>query len=322
MIADRYNIQNLRRVLQNPSLALREVQWVLSKAVSPLNNWYFERRYGSGIDVMERDWDNLFILDACRFDVFSEENSIDGELTQVVSQGNYSWPFIKNNFAGRDLSDTIYVTANPHSERLSEDVFYTVESLLDQWDEDIGTVRPDSVVNATIDVFNQHPEKRLIVHFMQPHLPFIGETASRVRSRLDVQGWDKYDHQEEKSKVDGGVNWWEALKSGEISRAETEKAYQESLNLVLEHVQTLVEELDGKSVVTADHGELFGERIAPGMRREYGHPKYLHLPELRLVPWLEIEGCNRRKVRREEPVGFETHDNVIERLHNLGYTHE
>ena len=62
------------------------------------------------------------------------------------------------------------------------------------------------------------------------------------------------------------------------------RAYEENLKLVLSYVNELVSYLrrEGLVVITADHGELLGER---GL---FGHPERVRVPELVEVPWLEI----------------------------------
>lgn len=57
------------------------------------------------------------------------------------------------------------------------------------------------------------------------------------------------------------------------------KAYEKNLEQVLEHVEELSNILEGKTVVTADHGDLLGEN---GL---YGHPGNSNLKVLRKVPW-------------------------------------
>jgi len=39
------------------------------------------------------------------------------------------------------------------------------------------------------------------------------------------------------------------------------EAYNENLDIVLTEIEALLDELDGKSVITADHGNLVGERL-------------------------------------------------------------
>ncbi|MDL0143566.1 hypothetical protein PNP83_00890, partial [Halobacterium salinarum] len=64
------------------------------------NNIYFSSKYGEGAKVVEKDWDNLIILDACRYDYFKNANStniIEGELGKSVSRGSHSREFMEKN---------------------------------------------------------------------------------------------------------------------------------------------------------------------------------------------------------------------------------
>jgi glucan phosphoethanolaminetransferase (alkaline phosphatase superfamily) len=68
----------------------------------------------------------------------------------------------------------------------------------------------------------------------------------------------------------------------EISREKILEGYKSNLARVMEFVDMLGEELNGKTIVTADHGELLGENDL------YGHPGHSNLEILRKVPWHEI----------------------------------
>jgi hypothetical protein len=50
----------------------------------------------------------------------------------------------------------------------------------------------------------------------------------------------------------------------------------------------LLENVDGRVAITADHGNLFGEW---GL---YGHPMHTPVPALLAVPWAEATGVDRR----------------------------
>lgn len=294
----------------------------ISTLVTPLSNRWFRFRHGDGIDVVGQDWDTLILLDACRYDTFAAENTIPGNLTRVVSRGNYSWPFMRENFANRDLTDTVYITANPYADRLPDNTFHAVNLLLDEWNEEIGTIHPDAVVKAAKQAHDRYPEKRIIVHFMQPHQPFLGETADRVRNRIDTRGWDRYDHLPDKSAGSSGITWWAGVRSGDITLEETRTAYRETLQIALHSTSEIIKNIEGKVVVTSDHGEFLGERIAPLTHRRFGHPDDVHASEVCLVPWLEASFDSRRTVKSDAPkenTSIET-DEVSKRLNALGYT--
>ncbi|KXA94987.1 hypothetical protein AKJ37_07125, partial [candidate division MSBL1 archaeon SCGC-AAA259I09] len=57
---------------------------------------------------------------------------------------------------------------------------------------------------------------------------------------------------------------------------------KKNLEYALEAIQRFAEEVEGKIVVTSDHGEAFGEG---GL---WGHINKPHIPVLVEVPWLEI----------------------------------
>jgi hypothetical protein len=295
----------------------------LSRLTYPRYNQEMKTEYGEGIDVMDRDWDNLIILDACRFDYLNEENTISGELRPVTSRGSTSYEFIKNCFMGRELHDTVYVTANPYVEELSDDTFYTVENLLiNRWDEDLGTVRPNAVVDAAADAHERYPNKKLIVHFMQPHQPYLGPTAREIRDRVGIDGgYYRYQCVDTTDTNVPSRSWFGSVIRGDISHEELGEVYRENLNLALNSAEDLLTRIDGKSVVTADHGELLGERLGRWSHRSYGHTPHCYAPELRVVPWLETEGSDRRRIVAEDPIGFESLDQerVDDRLRALGY---
>ena len=51
-------------------------------------SFYYKRN--DGTHIMDEDWDNLIILDACRYDLFEEVNTIDGTLESRISLGSAS----------------------------------------------------------------------------------------------------------------------------------------------------------------------------------------------------------------------------------------
>jgi hypothetical protein len=262
---------------------------------------------------MEKDWDNLILLDACRWDIFKDHTSFTGDLSREVSKGNYSWEFMEENFVGKQYHDTVYVTANPFAEKLSQDVFYTIESVLPAWTEEYETVLPEDVTEAALDAREQYSDKRLLIHYMQPHAPFLGDFASHID--VDIGGWgesnDKLETNEAKQTI------WSLYRDGIITREQLKEGYVLNLNIVEEAVQPLVEEIDGETVITSDHGENLGESF---LGIEYvSHAN--ETKHCRFVPWLELPYDERRAITKEEPIGYENLEDafVRERLEDLGY---
>lgn len=308
----RYTFDNLVDALHNPQRFLGEYHRIAVDINVRLHN----RRGNDGTRVIDEDWDNLIILDACRFDMFEDQNNLEGQLQRRRSLGSESWEFLRSNFAGEEHHDVVYVTANPHAPKLPDGTFHAVVNLLETgWDTDLQTVRPDTVVASTIEAHETYPNKRLIVHFMQPHFPFIGEHGQLLAHKgIDnpINGDTSPDHER---------HVWGSLGHGRLDTDAVWRAYRENLDIALEHVAELLDELSGKSVVTSDHGNLLGEWTQPLPARGYGHPRGLDVPELRTVPWLVVEGAERRSVISEAPVESTQlgSDVVDDRLTALGY---
>lgn len=311
MLPERYTLDALLEALRDPTmLKLEAIRLALDV------NRAFSSRLGSddGTDFVAEDWDNLVILDACRYDLFAEHADLPGRLERRYSLGSDSWSFMEANFLGRELHDTVYVTANPHVEMLPDGTFHDVVNLLaEDWDEDHRTVLPESVIAATLDAQDRYPRKRIISHFMQPHFPFLGETGQTIQH----MGLEMHlDEQEKRTNA----NPWFDLVYADVPAETICRAYRENLDLVLPEVDRLVAQLEGKTVVTADHGNLVGERTWPIPVRTYGHPRGIFAENLRAVPWLVIHGERREHVS-EPPVEREAlaDDVVADRLADLGY---
>jgi len=305
-----YTLSNLLSAIRDPGLFVRETERVLLKRK-------FGREFGQGIDVMDADWDNLLILDACRFDYFAEQNHIDGELDRAVSRGSNSREFIEANFADGRFHDTVLVTANPFVERLDDDTFFRIcySEVLEEWDGSLNTVPPSAVVETAIEMHERYPDKRLIAHFMQPHAPYIGPTGRELVERCEF-GVFNPEMERDGIPSDGIVD---VIEDGSVSEEELRRAYVENVEIAIEHAESLVEALDGRSVITADHGEALGERGL--FRRHYGHGPRLYTPELRVVPWHVVPADERRTVTAGEPESFERLDGETRdsRLQALGY---
>lgn len=292
-------------------------EWRFYKTLEPAFKWNFERKYGSGLDVSEEDWDNLILLDCARYDFFEEYTSFEGDLSRVVSKGRGSWEFIRENFVGRELHDTVYVTANPHPERLEQDVFYTVETVLDRWDPETGTVPPEAVTEAAIEAQETYPDKRLIIHYMQPHTPHLGEIAQNLDMDNQQPGFDKFAGRDGIERRKEGEKIFNFFEDGHISRETLRESYRENLELVEPHVKELLKELRGKTVISADHGENLGEtRFGITITAHGSQSK-----EVRFVPWLEVPYEERKTVTEESPIGFQylEEEYVEDRLADLGY---
>ena len=307
----RYRIQNLRLLCHRPQIIRGELRRLGNK----INKYYYRLiNQGNGVDIMAEDWDNLILLDGCRYDVFVRQSNLQGEIQYRHSRGSDSWQFISENFADRNLHDTVYVTANPHAHSLDDTIFHYMNILLeDCWDPDTGTILPETVAQEALDTFHTFENKRLIIHFMQPHFPFIGELGQELDQgglTLNIDGAE-----------DDQRHIWQQLTYGLTDRESALAAYRENLDIVLDTVSNLLEDISGKTVISADHGNLIGERLRPIPTRGYGHPRKFPAPGLTKVPWHITPYHNRRRIEEDPPITSNeiNQDIVAERLRDLGY---
>ena len=282
------------------------------RAILELNQIYNEYILGTErINVMHQDWDTLVILDGCRFDLFASVNHIPGSLQSVISRGSSTAEFLHGNFAEDAYLDTVYVSANPQLERHDMvDKFFACERLWDEeWDSDLKTVHPERVTDRTIEAHERYPDKRLLVHFVQPHFPFIGKSGQEIAHSGFAETPGNLEETEHPTV-------WERLEEGDLSREQVWEAYRENLEIALPEVERLLAAIPGRSIITSDHGNAFGEWGV------YGHPGNHYLDALVRVPWLVVEGEQRREIVEADTASSQNHDgatSVEERLADLGY---
>lgn len=234
-----------------------------------------------GVDIPAQEWDILIVLDACRYDYYKRLTPLDGQLEKRTSNGSSTTEWLSANFTGH-YDDIIYVSANPRISDVDvdgfrgEDHFETVVNVWrSDWNPELNTVEPDAVTDAAIRARRNHPDKRLIVHYIQPHAPWIGETELSDReTNIDDPTPDDW--------IGTGKTWGTMLNEGK-SIDVVRQAYEDNLRLVLKEVERLVESIYGEVVVTSDHGESFGEKWI------IEHPPGIYIDELVDVPWHAID---------------------------------
>jgi hypothetical protein len=304
-----YSIDRIRRALRSPARIGLEC-----------NRLYHRRGYlrpynTEGIDVFAERWDTLVILDACRYDLFAERWPLEGTLAARTSRGSSTVEFLRGNVAGRDLRDTVYVTANPQLYRHREELRPRFHDVIDVWieegwDEEVGTVLPETTTEYALEAAERYPDKRLVVHYLQPHYPFIGSETTFDKGHVD---------ESEDTEL-----FWIRLMNGrlDVDRETIWDAYARNFDLTIPHVESLLSELPGTTVVTSDHGNTFGERAFPFPMRLWGHPKGIHCDRLVTVPWLTHTNGAREEAVAAEPAttGDRIDERVLHaRLSALGY---
>ncbi|PSQ06862.1 hypothetical protein BRC97_05420 [Halobacteriales archaeon QS_6_71_20] len=280
-----------------------------------------------GTNVFSKDWDMLVLLDTCRVDAL---RSLRGEFDflddvgSTWSVGSSTREWAANTFTPEfadEIGRTAVVTSNPRvpwvldgrgglegefAGRFTDWTTVGRESvgLLDALPEYApkepygGLVTPDVVTDRAIRVGRARSFDRLIVHYLPPHNPYRSR-ALRTGGEIRSHEYRPFDHLR-----DGG------------DRATVRSAYLDELRWALEHVETLLENVDAeRTVISADHGELFGHL---GL---YSHPTGVPHPSLRRVPWVRTtatDGGSYDPHFDRAPDGAVSAD-TAEQLEHLGY---
>jgi hypothetical protein len=299
---------------------------VLEFLVSPIHTRLYPRRDGA-VDVMDEDWDTLIVLDACRADLFEQHTNLSDfdEYRREVSRGSTTLEWVEQNFAGESYGDTVYITTNPYVSLAAGEAFHElVELWVDEFDDELNTVPPDRVVTAAKRVHEEYPDKRIVVHFMQPHHPFVPSPELQFDG-WHVAGYDDWredaGNTTDENDETGIGTPWEALSTGVVSREAVWNAYGSNLDLALDAVDELLGDIEGRVVVTSDHGNMLGERTFPFPLRVYGHPIGIRNSELVEVPWAVVQRGNRRKIKLDSTYSASSDDEetIEDRLEALGY---
>ena len=263
--------------------------------------------------VKEGDWAVLIVLDACRYDYFKKNygHFLKGKLKKGISNCTSTPTWLSNNFRDGDYSDVIYLSANPHINSLhmknNGNFFLKVIDVWDWgWDKRLRTVHPMAINMAFKTLMQRKDSKkfRYILHYLQPHAPFVGVEESQLLS-MSLLRKSMKTFGEVARKAFGTERLWSMIKKiagpkGPMPKLDPyyvtyylygkeglKKAYEDNLLFILKWVQALLRDLDGKMegniIVTADHGELLGEDDC------YGHIFVDDKkPALITVPWLKV----------------------------------
>ncbi|WP_423998594.1 PglZ domain-containing protein [Haloarcula salina] len=295
------------------------------------------KNFKIGHNVLDSDWDALIILDACRVDALqnvASEYDFIGDVESRWSVGSTSKEWLINTFRReytQDVNEIGLVTGNAWAEVLfeeepnwgswtslkgsiwdghpistiaereliREDDFHTYLPVWVNEGRRNGNTAPraEHVTDAAINVGREANPERLVVHYMQPHEPFFHDSGDDT-------------HLSEINK-----NPTEALRNGE-KKSKIWEGYLDNLRYVLDSVELLLENMEAeKVVITADHGELFGEVGLVGHFAGFPHPK------LRKVPWVETEAVDKETYTPEKNFSDmkNSSGDVEDRLADLGY---
>jgi len=310
-------IQELKWIWQHPPAAGRGLNRVYHTRLG------HQVGYQKGTPIFDLDWDICVILDACRFDFYQSimsEEELSGELEKRLSPAASTPEWLDVELSQYTYPDTVYVTGNPQYYNHRDDVWPTfheaIEVWREGWNEATQTVHPSTMVDALSSAAEEYSNKRLLAHFVQPHVPFIGEIG---REKFPINTSDSATNEWNAAR-----NFWPSIRRGERdhSRSDLQQAYRENIELTIDTVLPALKRIEGKTIITSDHGQLLGERISPIPIREYGHPAGLYVPELVETPLHTLPYEQRREIIEGslESAGDKDADDAVEkRLNALGY---
>jgi hypothetical protein len=253
------------------------------------------RFWNYGDDIFTEEWDALIVLDACRADllesVAKEYAFLENADEHHISNASSSAEWMTKNLVSQPerTQDICYVSANPHDQLLSDANFTCIERVWENlWDESINVTPPKAVTDTAIATHRRNLDSRLIVHYMQPHAPYV--STGRREPFMDV-------------------------KLGKISHTQLWAEYQENLRYVLDDVERLLRNVSAeKVVITADHGEALGEFGV------YGHRNDVPIDGLKEVPWCATTATDTGRSQPDmDRYQHSDAQSIEEKLEHLGY---
>lgn len=275
----------------------------------------------SATNVLNEEWDVLIIMDACRADMFNEVigssklSNHKRNIVQKTSNASATPEWLQRTF-GDSHGDIVYVTGNPMVTRHKPNCFHKlVESWRNAYNNETSVIEPKKVTNDGLNAYSNFSNKRIIIHYMQPHYPFIDHPELNYADfDFDDVGLDPQREEKTIHSV------WDALEAGIVKKTNVWEGYKHNLKIVLEEVNKLVNKIDGQIVITSDHGNMLGEYNWPIPTQIYGHPNNMRHKYLVRVPWLVIDGEKREIIKEGTSSSSSTADQEIRnRLSDLGY---
>lgn len=337
LLMSQYNLtlENIKKGLQNPmrifdNLILDHIYRTPSII---LNKWFT-----IGTNVFDREWDVLIVLDTARVDALREvESEYDfiENVESIWSVGGASAEWLARTFDEahkKEIQNTAFLSAQSHVQEILDtkvherdrgrplplrtlrlipsvdiddlgkaEYLFNFETIGEEgpFGHTEGNTPPRYVTDRGIAVGREYNFDRLMLQYHQPHTPWFSEALEEGRE-LKQHEYDWWNYYYETGDIE---SIWES--------------YMSDLRFVLDDIEILLENLDAeKVVITADHGEAFGEFGILGHTLGSLHPK------VRKVPWVTTSSTDEktREPVIEEPERTRmSREKMDEQLEALGY---
>jgi len=308
----KYAVREICKNYNNSSWLHNRVQYRINSPVQQIL-----RPPSSIKNILDHDWGTLIIIDACRADLFAEvaaESDLFSHWQEMRSVASSTPEWLQRTFE-ESHGEIVYVAGNAMVSQHRKNCFHElIESWREGYDPDTSIIAPKQVTKDALQAFEKYPNKRLIIHYVQPHYPFIDYPELQY-AKLSFDPIFESVHSENEFH-----DVWEALEAGDVSKALVWEGYKHNLEVVVDEVKKLIHKIDDKIVLTSDHGNMLGGRSWPFPIKTYGHPGYLRIKDLIKVPYCAFDGKRKKIVNG----GVNSNDSVDaegirQRLRDLGY---
>ena len=240
------------------------------------------------VNLTKLKWDNLIILDACRYDIFKEVNDIEGDLFEAWSPGSDSEETIKATF-NKYIPASTCIAGNPHLAlynvpRCFNIMFHAYQHC---WDESKWEISDECITKAGVAASREFPNNKLVVWYMKPHIPYHHLNKEHIKS---IKTLHTHGMWEQANKWDSLQKFYIAYfnKIPAVDRSAVLKVlYKSNLIYVLEWVKLLLKELSGTTIISSDHGEMLFDRVNGVQQLGHAHGKDFDL--LHRIPLLYVK---------------------------------
>ena len=258
------------------------------------------------------DWNSeiIVLLDACTGELLKEVSEdydwLPDSIHTVRSPASHSAEFARLLAEAPEswLEETAVITTNElANQNLPTEKLHSYRHVSKEaWDDGLDRPDPQTVTDHGVEFWRNHSNDcdRMILWYMVPHAP-LRSFANDSRFYESVTF-----HEESRDNV------WHLVRTGKLKIDEVWEGYIDNLRWGLEQLNILQDSIDGEILITADHGNAFGERGV------YGHPEGVPIQAIRNVPAVKIQGEDNGeynpKINEEE-----TSVDIEDRLFALGY---